>query len=39
MWGWETGSKSKYINKNNIPVIKAFFPNYELVTLDAGHWG
>lgn len=32
------GSKSKYINKNNIPVIKAFFPNYELVTLDAGHW-
>ncbi|KWU42475.1 alpha/beta-hydrolase [Rhodotorula sp. JG-1b] len=32
------GSKSKYINSRNIPVIKQFFPNARLETLDAGHW-
>ncbi|GAA5982472.1 hypothetical protein JCM10908_006661 [Rhodotorula pacifica] len=32
------GSKSKYINSRNIPVIKQFFPNAQLETLDAGHW-
>lgn len=33
------GARSKYINHKNIPLIKEFFPNYKLVTLDAGHWG
>ncbi|POY74906.1 hypothetical protein BMF94_1882 [Rhodotorula taiwanensis] len=32
------GSKSKYINSRNIPVINQFFPNSRLETLDAGHW-
>jgi len=32
------GAKSKYINKNNIPVAKEFFPRMSLETLDAGHW-
>jgi hypothetical protein len=35
----KSGSKSKYINSRNIPVIKQFFPNARLETLDAGHWG
>jgi hypothetical protein len=33
------GAKSKYINKNNIPIAKEFFPGMSLETLDAGHWG
>lgn len=33
------GAKSKYINSRNIPIIKQFFPNSQLETLDAGHWG
>jgi hypothetical protein len=33
------GAKSKYINKNNIPTAKEFFPRMSLETLDAGHWG
>ncbi|KAF8628149.1 hypothetical protein AX15_004067 [Amanita polypyramis BW_CC] len=32
------GSKSKYINKHNIPVFQTFFPNARLETLEAGHW-
>ncbi|TNY19861.1 Alpha/Beta hydrolase protein [Rhodotorula diobovata] len=32
------GAKSKYINSRNIPIIKQFFPNSQLETLDAGHW-
>jgi pimeloyl-ACP methyl ester carboxylesterase len=32
------GSRSKYINKRNVPVIEAFFPNADIVTLEAGHW-
>ncbi|GAA5999317.1 uncharacterized protein JCM10292_001198 [Rhodotorula paludigena] len=32
------GSKSKYINSRNIPIIKQFFPDSQLETLDAGHW-
>ncbi|GAA6024065.1 hypothetical protein JCM8202_004235, partial [Rhodotorula sphaerocarpa] len=31
-------SRSKYINSRNIPVIKQFFPDSRLETLDAGHW-
>ncbi len=33
------GAKSKYINKNNIPIAKELFPSMSLETLDAGHWG
>ncbi|GAA6059669.1 hypothetical protein JCM10212_000056 [Sporobolomyces blumeae] len=32
------GSRSKYINKRNIPVISQFFPNSRIETLEAGHW-
>lgn len=32
------GGQSKYINRRNIPVCEAFFPNMRLETLDAGHW-
>ncbi|GAA5929560.1 hypothetical protein JCM3775_002375 [Rhodotorula graminis] len=32
------GAKSKYINSRNIPIIKQFFPDSRLETLDAGHW-
>ncbi|KAK4706015.1 hypothetical protein P7C70_g188, partial [Phenoliferia sp. Uapishka_3] len=32
------GAKSKYINRKNIPLIKEFFPNMKLSTLEAGHW-
>jgi len=32
------GSKSKYINDKNIPLMKEFFPAMELQILDAGHW-
>lgn len=33
------GSKSKYINRKNIPIAKEYFPNMEMITLEAGHWG
>ncbi|KAH9002966.1 alpha/beta-hydrolase [Lactarius hatsudake] len=33
------GSKSKYINKNNLPIAREFFPSMSLETLDASHWG
>ncbi|OJT03359.1 Abhydrolase domain-containing protein C22H12.03 [Trametes pubescens] len=32
------GEKSKYINKHNIDIAKAFFPNMVLEKLDASHW-
>ncbi|GAA6038748.1 hypothetical protein JCM8097_002380 [Rhodosporidiobolus ruineniae] len=32
------GTKSKYINSKNIPLIKQFFPNSRLEMLEAGHW-
>ncbi|KII89681.1 hypothetical protein PLICRDRAFT_137904 [Plicaturopsis crispa FD-325 SS-3] len=32
------GSKSKYINRHNLPQAKAFFPNMALETLEASHW-
>ncbi|KAI0276875.1 alpha/beta-hydrolase [Russula brevipes] len=32
------GAKSKYINKNNLPIAKEFFPGMSLETLDSGHW-
>ncbi|KAL1412042.1 hypothetical protein Q8F55_003039 [Vanrija albida] len=33
------GGESKYLNKYNIPVCEAYFPNMRLETLEgAGHW-
>ena len=32
------GKHSKYINRHNIPVAQAFFPNMRLEVLDTGHW-
>ncbi|KZT59160.1 alpha/beta-hydrolase [Calocera cornea HHB12733] len=32
------GERSKYINKHNIPLLKTYFPNSTLETLDTGHW-
>ncbi|CAE7175971.1 unnamed protein product [Rhizoctonia solani] len=32
------GAKSKYINRRNMGVMKQFFPNMKLETLDTGHW-
>lgn len=32
------GKNSPYINRKNIPTCEAYFPNMQLVTLDAGHW-
>jgi pimeloyl-ACP methyl ester carboxylesterase len=32
------GEHSRYLNKHNIPVAKAFFPNMRLEVLDTGHW-
>ncbi|KAH9966933.1 alpha/beta-hydrolase [Lactifluus volemus] len=41
-WGGSTlfvkGTKSKYINKHNLPVAKVYFPRMSLEMLDAGHW-
>lgn len=33
------GTRSKYINSKNKHLLKGFFPNSELVELDAAHWG
>ncbi|KAG6369695.1 Alpha/Beta hydrolase protein [Boletus reticuloceps] len=32
------GSKSKFINRHNKPLIKDFFPESAIEELDAGHW-
>lgn len=41
-WDGETlfikGTKSKYVNRRNIPTNQAYFPNSKLVTMDTGHW-
>ena len=28
----------RYINRRNIPICDAYFPNAQHVSLDAGHW-
>ncbi|KAL1683866.1 Alpha/Beta hydrolase protein [Schizophyllum commune] len=33
------GTKSKYMNERNIPVVQQMFPNMQLAELPAGHWG
>ncbi|KAJ7682092.1 Alpha/Beta hydrolase protein [Mycena polygramma] len=41
-WQGETmfikGSKSSYINRNNIPLAEKFFPAMKLENLDTSHW-
>jgi pimeloyl-ACP methyl ester carboxylesterase len=32
------GAQSKYVNRRNIPICEAFFPNCRVEILDAGHW-
>ncbi|KAF9460327.1 alpha/beta-hydrolase [Collybia nuda] len=32
------GLRSNYINEENIPILKAFFPNMKLKTMNTGHW-
>lgn len=32
------GTKSKYINRRNVPIIKQFFPEATVTELDTGHW-
>lgn len=32
------GTKSKYVPDEVIPLIGQFFPYFELVDIDAGHW-
>ncbi|KAK2749181.1 hypothetical protein FQN57_006796 [Myotisia sp. PD_48] len=32
------GRKSGYVKDRSLPVVEHFFPNYDLQTIDAGHW-
>ncbi|KAK2072254.1 hypothetical protein P8C59_006621 [Phyllachora maydis] len=32
------GTRSRYVADESIPAIGAFFPRFELVDVDAGHW-
>ncbi|KAN0060439.1 hypothetical protein ACQY0O_007769 [Thecaphora frezii] len=32
------GSRSKYINRHNIPTNRAYFPNSKMVVMETGHW-
>ena len=32
------GERSKYINRHNIPLCKAYFPSMQLKVLPTGHW-
>jgi pimeloyl-ACP methyl ester carboxylesterase len=32
------GTKSKYVSDDTIPAIKKFFPNAQIVDVEAGHW-
>lgn len=42
MWEGETlfikGTKSKYVNRRNIPTNQKYFPNSKLVHMETGHW-
>lgn len=41
-WDGETlfikGTKSKYVNRRNIPTNQKYFPRSKLVRMDTGHW-
>ncbi|RMZ86054.1 hypothetical protein DV737_g143, partial [Chaetothyriales sp. CBS 132003] len=32
------GTKSHYVSDESLPVIGAFFPSFELIDIDCGHW-
>ncbi|QQK44532.1 Alpha/beta hydrolase, putative [Penicillium digitatum] len=32
------GTKSKYVSDDTVPAIKKFFPNAQIVDVEAGHW-
>ena len=32
------GTQSRYITERKLKVVEHFFPNYELASIDAGHW-
>ncbi|KAJ3967270.1 alpha/beta-hydrolase [Lentinula raphanica] len=32
------GGKGRFVNDENIPIFKAFFPNSRIEVLDTGHW-
>jgi pimeloyl-ACP methyl ester carboxylesterase len=32
------GTKSHYVTDETIPIIGRFFPRFELVDVDCGHW-
>jgi hypothetical protein len=32
------GTKSHYVSDEKIPIIGRFFPRFELVDIDSGHW-
>jgi hypothetical protein len=32
------GMKSNYVKDSKLPVFKHFFPKFEVVGLDTGHW-
>ncbi|PGH00617.1 hypothetical protein GX51_05716 [Blastomyces parvus] len=32
------GTRSRYVQDKALPMIAHFFPNYQLVDVDAGHW-
>lgn len=41
-WDGETlfvkGTKSKYVNRRNIPTNQKYFPNAKLIHMETGHW-
>lgn len=32
------GTKSPYVSDDILPLIKGFFPNFQLLDIDSGHW-
>jgi pimeloyl-ACP methyl ester carboxylesterase len=32
------GTRSHYVSDETLPIIGRFFPRFELVDIDAGHW-
>jgi pimeloyl-ACP methyl ester carboxylesterase len=32
------GLQSKYVSEKRLPAVKHFFPNAQIVGIDAGHW-
>lgn len=32
------GTRSRYVNDDDLPLIASFFPQFELRDIDCGHW-